>query len=126
MYGYDNIPTTVIEGPTTAGGYTKSQALRRSLRKLLVHGGWQEAMGYSFVKEGSIKLFPRLGEGEYEVRLAMPMSEERGVLRSSLLPGLTEIAEYNRNRKQDNLALFEIGNVFLSAEEKLTKQPQET
>ncbi|GAA0384101.1 phenylalanine--tRNA ligase subunit beta [Paenibacillus motobuensis] len=125
LYGYDNIPTTVIEGPTTAGGYTKSQALRRSLRKLLVHGGWQEAMGYSFVKEGSIKLFPRLGEGEYEVRLAMPMSEERGVLRSSLLPGLTEIAEYNRNRKQDNLALFEIGNVFLSAEEKLTKQPQE-
>jgi phenylalanyl-tRNA synthetase beta chain len=125
LYGYDNIPTTVIEGPTTAGGYTEQQALRRNLRKLLVHGGWQEAMGYSFVKEGSSRLFPRLGTGEYEVKLAMPMSEERGVLRSSLLPGLTEIAAYNRNRKLDNLALFEIGNVFLSTEEKLTKQPQE-
>lgn len=125
LYGYDNIPTTVIEGPTTAGGYTKPQALRRSLRNLLVHGGWQEAMGYSFVKEGSGKLFPRLGNGEYEVKLAMPMSEERSVLRSSLLPGLADIAAYNRNRKLDNLALFEIGNVFLSSEEKLTKQPQE-
>lgn len=125
LYGYDNIPTTLIEGPTTAGGYTKPQALRRSLRGLLVHGGWQEVLGYSFIREGAAATFPRLGVEGREIRLAMPMSEDRSVLRGSLLPGMIDIAVYNRNRKQDNLALFEIGSVFLTDEEKLTKQPRE-
>ncbi|MGG4551935.1 phenylalanine--tRNA ligase subunit beta [Paenibacillus humicus] len=125
LYGYDNIPTTAIEGPTTAGGYTKPQALRRALRGLLVHGGLQEVMGYSFIHEGFGPQFPKLGAGGNEVKLAMPMSEDRSVLRMSLIPGLIQIAAYNRNRKQDNLALFEMGSVFLTDEEKLTKQPAE-
>lgn len=125
LYGYDQIPTTMIEGETTAGGYTKPQRLRRSLRSLLVHGGWQEVMGYSFIREGASASFPRLVEEEQEIHLAMPMSEDRSVLRGSLLPGMMEIAAYNRNRKQDNLALFEFGTVFLSHEEKLTQQPHE-
>ncbi|MFD3257709.1 phenylalanine--tRNA ligase subunit beta [Paenibacillus lentus] len=125
LYGYDNIPTTLIEGPTTAGGYTKPQALRRALRGLLVHGGWQEVMGYSFIHEGYGPKFPKLGAEGREVKLAMPMSEDRSVLRMSLIPGLIHIAAYNRNRKQDNLALFEMGSVFQTDEEKLTKQPRE-
>lgn len=125
LYGYDNIPTTAIEGPTTAGGYTKSQALRRTLRGLLVHGGWQEVMGYSFIHEGYGTVFPQLGAGGREVKLAMPMSEDRSVLRMNLIPGLINIAAYNRNRKQDHLALFEMGSVFQTDEEKLTKQPRE-
>ncbi|WP_110933625.1 phenylalanine--tRNA ligase subunit beta [Paenibacillus bouchesdurhonensis] len=125
LYGYDNIPTTAIEGPTTAGGYSKPQALRRTLRGLLVHGGLQEVMGYSFIHEGYSTLFPQLGAGGREVKLAMPMSEDRSVLRMSLIPGLINIAAYNRNRKQDNLALFEMGSVFQTDEEKLTKQPRE-
>ncbi|MBA9085007.1 phenylalanyl-tRNA synthetase beta chain [Fontibacillus solani] len=125
LYGYDNIPTTKIEGPSTVGGYTKSQALRRLLRGLLVHGGLQETMGYSFVREGDRNLFLNLSEGECEIKLAMPMSEERSVLRGSLLPGLIDATQYNRNRKLDDLALFEIGNVFHAKEEKLSKQPSE-
>ncbi|MUG87352.1 phenylalanine--tRNA ligase subunit beta [Paenibacillus timonensis] len=125
LYGYDNIPTTMIEGVTTVGGYTKPQALRRTIRGLLGHGGWQEVMSYSFIREGASASFPQLGEGDREIRLAMPMSEDRSVLRGSLLPGMIDIAVYNRNRKQDNLALFEIGGVFRTSEEKLTQQPSE-
>lgn len=125
IYGYDNIPVTAIEGTNTAGGYTKPQALRRAVRGLLVHGGWQEIMGYSLIREGAVSRFPVLGEGGNEVKLAMPMSEERSVLRGSLLPGMLDIAQYNRNRKQDDLALFEIGTVFQGLDEQLTKQPRE-
>ncbi|WP_339301826.1 phenylalanine--tRNA ligase subunit beta [Paenibacillus sp. FSL K6-2441] len=125
LYDYDNIEATMIEGVTTVGGYTKPQALRRTIRQLLTHGGWQEVMGYSFIREGASAKFPQLGEGDREIRLAMPMSEDRSVLRGSLLPGMIDIAVYNRNRKQDNLALFEIGSVFRTKEEKLTKQPSE-
>ncbi|MFF2017254.1 phenylalanine--tRNA ligase subunit beta [Paenibacillus sp. NPDC058177] len=125
LYGYDNIPTTPIEGPTTPGTLTRSQAIRREVRRLLSHGGYQEVLGYSFIQPEQSKLFPALtGEG-LAVKLAMPMSEERSVLRTSLLPQLLDIAGYNTNRRQSDLALFEIGNVFYTEEEVLTRQPHE-
>lgn len=43
-------------GPTTAGGCTKPQALRRAIRSLLVHGGWQEVLGYSFIRAGAAEI----------------------------------------------------------------------
>ncbi|WP_440961760.1 phenylalanine--tRNA ligase subunit beta [Paenibacillus nitricinens] len=125
LYGYDNIPTTLIEGVTTPGALTHKQSLRRELRRLLSHGGYQEVMGYSFIQPEQSKMFPELSEGSQAVKLAMPMSEERSVLRTSLLPQLLDIASYNTNRRQSDLALFEIGNVFFTDEEQLTRQPRE-
>lgn len=125
LYGYDNIPTTLIEGVTTPGALTHKQSLRRELRRLLAHGGYQEVMGYSFIQPKQSKMFPELSEGSQAVKLAMPMSEERSVLRTSLLPQLLDIASYNTNRRQSDLALFEIGNVFFTDEEQLTRQPRE-
>ncbi|HEY4429671.1 MAG TPA: phenylalanine--tRNA ligase subunit beta [Paenibacillus sp.] len=125
LYGYDNIPTTLIEGVTTPGALTHKQSLRRELRRLLSHGGYQEVLGYSFIQPEQSTMFPELSEGSHAVKLAMPMSEERSVLRTSLLPQLLDIASYNTNRRQSDLALFEIGNVFFTDEEQLTRQPRE-
>lgn len=125
LYGYDNIPTTLIEGTTTPGALTREQSLRRELRRLMSHGGYQEVLGYSFIQPEQSKLFPELTEGALAVKLAMPMSEERSVLRTSLLPQLLDIASYNTNRRQSDLALFEIGNIFFTNEEQLTCQPRE-
>lgn len=125
LYGYDNIPTTLIEGITTPGALTRQQFLRRELRRLLSLGGYQEVMGYSFIQPEQSKLFPALAEGRHSVKLAMPMSEERSVLRTSLIPQLLDIALYNTNRRQSDLALFEIGNIFFTDEEQLTRQPSE-
>jgi phenylalanyl-tRNA synthetase beta chain len=55
----------------------------------------------------------------------MPMSEERSVLRTVLLPSLLEAAAYNLTRKNNDLALLEIGNVYHSDEAVLTRLPQE-
>lgn len=125
LYGYDNIPTTPIEGPTTPGAYTKPQALRRELRRLLTHGGWQEIISYSFTHPDQTAVFPALTTGSKPVKLAMPMSEERSVLRTSIIPQLLDAATYNVNRKHPDLALFEIGHVFFTEEENLTVQPKE-
>lgn len=125
LYGYDLIPTTVIEGPTTPGSFTKAQMIRRALRGLLSNGGYHEVISYSFVNPVRGSLFSELTKGSHSVKLAMPMSEEQSVLRTSILPQMLTAAEYNRNRKQDSLALFEIGNVFYTEEETLTKQPRE-
>lgn len=124
LYGYDNIPTTPIEGPTTPGSLTKPQIVRRAVRRLLTHGGWQEVLGYSFIHPEQAAAFTA-AKGAKAVKLAMPMSEDRSVLRTSLIPQLLDMAAYNTNRKQPDLALFEIGNLFHSDEEVLTKQPVE-
>ncbi|WP_127544430.1 phenylalanine--tRNA ligase subunit beta [Paenibacillus amylolyticus] len=125
LYGYDNIPTTWIEGPTTPGAYTRSQAMRRTIRGLLSGSGWQEMISYSFVHPDKATLFPALTQGSKAVKLAMPMSEDRSVLRTSILPQMLDAAVYNMNRKQDSLAVFEVGNVFFTEEDQLTKQPHE-
>ncbi|MFP4977971.1 phenylalanine--tRNA ligase subunit beta [Paenibacillus sp. CN-4] len=125
LYGYDHIPTTLIEGPTTPGALTRPQRIRRELRRLLADGGYQEVLGYSFIQPEQSTLFPALTGAGKAVKLAMPMSEDRSVLRTSLLPQLLEIARYNTNRRQSDLALFEIGGIFSTEEDTLTRQPDE-
>lgn len=126
LFGYDNIPTTAIEGAATPGALTKPQAIRRELRRRLTDAGLHEVISYSFTHPDRTKLFPALnGEGVLPVRLALPMSEDRSVLRTSLLPQLLETAAYNRNRKNDDAAIFEIGSVFHTDEAALTRLPHE-
>jgi len=128
LHGYDEIPTTPIEGPTTTGALTKPQAVRRELRKLLAAAGLFEAISYNVVSPQRAALFPQLNgsaEGAKPIPLAMPMSEERSVLRTVLLPSLLEAAAYNQARKTNDVALFEIANVFHSDETALTKLPTE-
>ncbi|QDH22490.1 phenylalanine--tRNA ligase subunit beta [Saccharibacillus brassicae] len=125
IHGYDNIPSTVIEGPTTPGAYTKSQSVRRAVRRTLTHGGFHEAVTYSFTRPENTQRFTAFSAGSHAVPLAMPMSEDRSVLRTTLVPLLLEAAQYNRNRKNADLSLFEVGTVFHGSEQKATKQPTE-
>lgn len=125
LYGYDNIPTTPIEGSTTPGALTKPQAIRRELRKRLTDSGLNEVISYSFTGPERTALFPALTGDVRPIRLAMPMSEERSVLRTSLLAQMLDMAVYNRNRKNDNIAVFELGSVYHTEEETLTQLPHE-
>ncbi|OPA76792.1 phenylalanine--tRNA ligase subunit beta [Paenibacillus selenitireducens] len=125
LYGYENIPTTLIEGSTTPGGFTKSQRIRRELRQLLTDNGIHEVISYSFTHPSQTEIFGSLTDGLRPVPLAMPMSEERSVLRTSIVPNLLDIATYNRNRKTDDVAIFEIANIYATQESELTTLPQE-
>ncbi|XEC93475.1 phenylalanine--tRNA ligase subunit beta [Paenibacillus tarimensis] len=125
LYGYDNIPTTPIEGRTTPGALTVPQSIRRGIRGRLTDAGMQEVISYSFTAPERTKLFPDLSGGIHPIRLSMPLSEDRSVLRTGLIPHLLDIASYNRNRKNENIAIFEIGSVFHSEEAELTKLPLE-
>lgn len=125
LYGYDNIPTTLIHGDVVPGSLTKPQAIRRELRKRLTDAGLHEVVSYSFTGPARTKLFPALAEDTNAVSLAMPMSEDRSVLRTTLIAQLLETAAYNRNRKNESAAIFEIGSVFHTDEAQLTRLPQE-
>lgn len=125
LYGYDQIPTTWIEGATTPGALSASQRIRRSLKELLSSSGLLEATNYSFVQPDQIRQLPGLYPQVKPIALAMPMSEERSVMRTSLLPQLVEMAVYNRNRNIEDLSVFEFGRIFLTEQEQLAELPQE-
>jgi len=125
LHGYDEIPTTLIHGDVVPGSLTKPQAIRRELRKRLSDAGLHEVVSYSFTGPARTKLFPALAEHTKPIRLAMPMSEDRSVLRTTLIAQLLETAAYNRNRKNESAAIFEIGSVFHTDEEQLTRLPHE-
>jgi len=125
LYGYDNIPTTLPVGINTRGSLTRQQALRRKIRDVLNAMGMDEVSTYSFTRPEIVNDFPALYKEGVPVALSMPMSEERSILRTNLLPHLAETAAYNLNRKQRNISIFEIGYVFITEEETLTELPDE-
>lgn len=125
LYGYDNIPSTPILGATTPGSLTREQSIRRTLRRLLTESGLHEVATYSFTHPDHIAAFRGMYPEAKPIALSMPMSEERSVLRTSLVPHLLDTVAYNRNRNTDDVAIFEIGKVFLSSEGTLTALPQE-
>lgn len=125
LYGYDNIPTTQVVGAITPGKLTKPQYLRRMIRQLLTTSGLHEAVHYSFTHPGRNELYSWMDPSAKAVKLALPMSEERSVLRTTLISQLLDAANYNRNRNNDDVALFELGSVFITDELELTQLPSE-
>lgn len=125
LYGYDNIPTTLVTGATTPGKLTKPQLVRRQIRRLLTGAGLHEAISYSFTSPAKAAMFQTLNPGAAPIRLAMPMSEERSALRTSLTPLLLEAAAHNRSRNNYDIALFEIGQSYATREQRLSALPAE-
>ena len=112
LYGYDNIPTTLPIGQAIPGKLTDYQEKRRKVRRYLEGSGLYQAITYSLTSEEKAAKYAL--EVSELTKLALPMSEERSVLRLSLLPHLLDALKYNLARQMDQVALYEIGSVFLS------------
>lgn len=122
LYGYDEIPATLPETEARPGGLTPYQAKRRIVRNFLEGAGLLQATTYSLTSEKSVKQFA-LNETA-TTKLLMPMSEERSLLRQSLLPHLLESVTYNTARRSDSVALYETGAVFLKTENELLNEEE--
>ncbi|USG64275.1 phenylalanine--tRNA ligase subunit beta [Brevibacillus ruminantium] len=126
LHGYDNIPTTLPEGMTTQGQLTHDQKIRRTIRHHLIGAGLNEAISYALVHPEKAEEVAGLHRTTVKpIALAMPMSEEHSVLRTSLIPSLLATVSYNKNRQNHNVAIFELGRVFLSEEANLSQLPEE-
>src|SRR5690625_3415122 len=127
IYGYDHLPYTLPANASKPGGLTEQQLLKRNIKNYLQSVGLSEAITYSLVHEkAATKLVsPELSNNITPIQLAMPMSEDHQYLRLSLLPELLNRLTYNVARKQANVALYEVGSIFLTEEDSLTKQPKE-
>ena len=127
IYGYDHLPYTLPANASKPGGLTDEQLLKRKIKAYLEGAGFSEAITYSLLKKTDIQKFisPEQSKEIQPVALSMPMSEDHQYLRQSLLPELLNRAAYNTARKQQDIALYETGAVFLTEETSLSEQPQE-
>lgn len=115
MYGYDHLPTTLPVTVATPGRLSDYQLKRRKVRRFLEGAGLAQTTTYSLTSAEKATQFAL--NTASTVRLAMPMSEDRSVLRQSLVPHLLEAVKHNNARQTDSIALYETGSVFLGTEE---------
>jgi phenylalanyl-tRNA synthetase beta chain len=111
LSGVDKIPATAPRGAIGSHPYDAIHDALAEARRALSGLGLNEAQGQTLISETSA----RLAAGD-PIRLANPLSSDMGVLRPSLLPGLLDALRHNANRKNNDVALFEIGRVFLQSD----------
>jgi phenylalanyl-tRNA synthetase beta chain len=109
IVGYDRIPSVLPIAPP-GRGLTRAQSARRRAAATLAAAGATEVLAYPFSSAVAVE---RFSPGQPAVKLANPLDPQNGLLRRSLLPGLIEIARRNLSRGMTDLALFEVGTVFL-------------
>ena len=126
LYGYDNIP---VHLPTVSLHYpeqTVSRLKRQEAARLMLSIGFSESINYSFNSAKNLDLLALSPEDirRNSVTLLNPLSEEQGILRTILLPGLLENVKRNISFQKTSVKLFEIGKVFRPIEK--NSQPLET
>lgn len=110
IYGYDRIPTTLPTVPSTPGKLTERQRLIRQTRAISEGFGLNQVISYVLTSPKEANLIK--SQNHPFVKLALPMSEDRSVLRQSMFPAMLEIAKYNNARQNKPLAFYETGKVF--------------
>jgi len=117
VYGYNRFENTL---PTFAGVVVEMpwEAKELAVRRTLLALGFTEAVSSTFCSAGDAELFAAPG-----VPMGNPLSEEAGVLRSSLLPGMVAMLEHNLNRSIADVRLFETGTVFHGSTAKVDERP---
>ncbi len=114
--GYENIPTTLAK-TRDKGGLTYVQKRTRLIRQILANMGLNEVISYSLIAKKDLNLYTVTPLEPIEVM--MPMTEDRAVMRQSLLNGVIDAIAYNKARKIEDLAMFEIGKVYSTDKEEL-------
>jgi len=109
MIGYDRIPVSRARSDVVLGLAPESAVSTDALSDLLVARGYTEIVSYGFTDAA---LQAEILGDETAIRLANPLSQELGVLRRSLWPGLLKAVQLNLSRQASRCRLFETGTVF--------------
>ncbi|TFD58686.1 phenylalanine--tRNA ligase subunit beta [Cryobacterium suzukii] len=130
IVGYDRIPSVLPVAPP-GRGLTRTQTLRRTIAQTLAATGHTEVLTYPFVSERANNLFgvavspAPVSAGASmadaasavpisvpQIKVANPLDGEAPFLRTSMLPGMLQIAHRNRSRGLVDVAIYEQGLVF--------------
>lgn len=110
IHGYDRLPTRHARAELAMAECSEAHIGVSRLRSRLVDRGYQEVVTYSFVDPADQQRFM---PGTQAVRLANPIASDMAVMRTSLWPGLIKALQFNRNRQQERILIFECGIRYL-------------
>ena len=115
FYGYNNIPTTLMRGQTTLGGYSPEQRLEQKLGAVCRSCGYDEIITYSFI---SPTWYDKIGWPENDFhrksfKILNPLGEDTSIMRTTTLPSMLDILARNYNYRNKNVCLYELGRVYL-------------
>ena len=127
FYGYDKIPTTLPSGEATTGKMPFKLRIENIARDIAEYCGFSESMTYSFE---SPKVFDKLRIPEDNVlrqviTISNPLGEDYSIMRTSTLNGMLSSLATNYNRRNKDVRLYELGNVYLPKALPLTELPDE-
>ncbi|MBI5799270.1 MAG: phenylalanine--tRNA ligase subunit beta [Verrucomicrobia bacterium] len=111
LHGVDKIPSTPPRGAVGTNAFDAVYDQLADVRRLLTGLGLNEAQGQTLISSAECGM-----RNTELVLLANPLSSDMDLLRPSLLPGLLHSLRHNLHRKNHDVALFEIGRVFRSAD----------
>ena len=125
LYGYDRIPSTVLSDVLPPQRGNREQAFEDRVKDTLADLGLQEVVSYRLTTpEAEARMQVEAGDPPPYIRLANPSTQDRVVMRRSLLAAVLEAAASN-SRFEDRLALFEVGRVFPLGERDSLPQERE-
>jgi len=127
FYGYDNIPTTLPSGEATTGKLPYDLRIEAVAREIAEFSGFSQSMSYSFE---SPKVFDKLAiAADSKLRDAItilnPLGEDFSIMRTTPLNGLLGSLSTNYNRRNKDVKLYEIANIYLPKALPLTELPDE-
>ncbi len=127
FFGYDNIPTTLPSGEATTGKLSYKLRIEEIAREVAEFSGFSQSMTYSFE---SPKVFDKLmiPEGDElrrTVTILNPLGEDFSIMRTSPLNGLFTSLSTNYSRRNKDVKLYELANIYLPKNLPLTELPDE-
>ena len=127
FYGYDNIPTTFPCGEATTGKLPFKLRIEQVAREIAEFCGFSQGMTYSFE---SPKVFDKLrlpadAKEREAIHIMNPLGEDYSVMRTVSLNGMLTSLARNYNRRNKNVRLYELGNIYVPKALPLTELPDE-
>ena len=127
FYGYDKIPMTLPTGEATTGKLPFKLRIQEVARDIAEYCGFSEGMSYSFE---SPKVFDKLcipadSDLRKVITISNPLGEDYSIMRTSTLNGMLASLSTNYNRRNKDVRLYELGNVYLPKSLPITELPDE-
>ena len=127
FYGYDNIPTTLPTGEATTGKLSFKLRVEAVARDIAEFCGFSQGMTYSFEspKVFDKLLLPKDSALRRAVVISNPLGEDFSIMRTVSLHGMLTSLSTNYNRRNKNVRLYELGNIYLPKQVPVTELPDE-
>ncbi|MCR4763745.1 MAG: phenylalanine--tRNA ligase subunit beta [Lachnospiraceae bacterium] len=127
FYGYDKIPMTLPKSSATMGGLSWKLRVEEVLRETARHAGFSQAYSYSFESPRVFDMLclPADAKEREAIRISNPLGEDFSIMRTIPLNGILTSLSTNFNRRNKDVRLFELGNIYLAKSLPLTELPDE-